>query len=73
MSKAFCGFQPPFLPKYINHSYLVENGLIGTQKAPFDISITETNVENLAICGRVSIITVRSSIAGKTEVGWDFG
>ena len=55
--------------KCINH--LVEYGLVRAQKAPFDIAVSKANVENLAICGGICIITIRTSIARKAEVCWN--
>ena len=52
--------------------YLVENGLVGTQKAPLDIALAKANVEHLAVCDGIGVVAIRTAFTGKAEVGWNF-
>merc|ERR1711997_208381 len=48
---------------------LIENSLVGTQKAPLDIAFAKANVEHLAICDWISVVAISTAFAGKAEVG----
>ena len=50
-------------------SYLIENGLVRTQEAPLDIAFAKANVEHLAICDWIGVVTIRTTFTGKVEVG----
>merc|ERR1739848_14055 len=55
-----------------NKILLVEYSLVRAQKAPFDISITKTNMEYLTVCAWIGIVAISSTITRKVEVSWNF-
>ena len=45
--------------------YLIENGLVRAEKGPLDVTISQANVENLAVCRRVCVVSVGPSLAAE--------
>ena len=45
--------------------------MVGTEEAPLDVSVPETDVEHLAVGLWVGVVAVGATVAGEAQVGGD--